>query len=452
VSSLQRFLRKAPNAIQRVVYGAVPFGLRYGKHFLRYRREALQRQEWTVEALREYQSDRLIETLLAAQCTEWWRGVFKKNAIGFDDICNTPHLVLSMMPVMTKEDIRANGEKMRVPGFRKKDLTTLTTSGTTGTALSIAVTKDACEQEAAFQERAFVAHGPSLFWNRSVWLKRYCPTPGDPLWQWDAEKQRLMLSPYHISEWTVREYVERINESRAPILVGYPSSVYILAVEARAKGLTLPYVKSIHTSSEVMLRQWAETIKAVFNVMPRDHYGMMERGAFFYRCPQSENYHEAIDYGCTESHRDGIVVTGFINHAQPVVRYLVEDVVEWLPVKERCPCGSGLPLTVKSFHGRSGDILIARDGHMVPSVQFYTVMGKIAGLRLFQIVQEEAGQATVKAVIHGNEAQTKEALRNIGIAVSTRLGVGSKVESLAVDDIPREANGKYRAVVNRRKW
>ena len=178
--------------------------------------------------------------------------------------------------------------------------------------------------------------------------------------------------------------MDLINGCRARVLVGYPSSLFILATLLEGSGLGLTHVRVAHAASEQMLPHWKQKIETVLGIPVKAHYGMIEKVSMFFQCDGSNCYHESLEYGVTEfvNQENGagqVVGTGFLNYAMPFIRYQTNDTARINTGETQCKCGRGLPLSVEDFEGRADDILVTSDGRYLPGVNFYTMMYKTPG-------------------------------------------------------------------------
>ena len=131
---------------------------------------------------------------------------------------------------------------------------------------------------------------------------------------------------------SVHNYVKTINRYKYETISTYPSTAYSLACLLEEENLKMPFVKSIHLASEMLITEWAEKIKQVLpGVKVKAHYGQMEKCSFFHQS-DSDDYVDNVDYGITEFvESDGqlkVIGTGFLNKAMPFIRYDIGDTVE----------------------------------------------------------------------------------------------------------------------------
>jgi len=358
---------------------------------------------------------------------------------------------LKILPILTKQIIRDNYKDLIATNIDQTKLKKFATSGSTGEPLQFVGLDEVYKKEAAFVLRAYKAHGATLYDKPSIWLRRYVPKEGEPFYQYDKELNRLYLSPYHLNNDTFLQYLELMDKSKATTLSAYPSSAYIFALLCERFGITPKHIKYIHLASEKVLADWRNKIQVVFDIAPKAHYGMVEKVSMFFQCEKCDYYHDSLEYGITELIPNGlgscdVIGTGFLNWAMPFIRYKMNDTA--IPIdpttSTKCTCGRNLPLRVKDFDGRADDILQTKTGYL-PPVNFYTMMYKIAGITMFQIVQDSLEHFTVNIVTNGSYLKGNQ-IRN---GLIDRLGYGVKVDIKIVDQIERDPKTqKIRCIVN----
>jgi phenylacetate-CoA ligase len=447
MGTLNRALRSSPNILKNSIYKIIPFGHRYGKNFKKKLEELIENESLPLSDLKIIQKVNLTLTLIDAfYFVPYYKKIFNDISVRSDDINNDPFNVLEKMPYLTKDIIKRNFNDLQTIKKEEK-FTTIHTSGSTGSPMKINIPKSLFEIEAAYQERSWRSHGPSLFFNKSVWIKRWIPSPGEPIYNEDKERRWLMLSPYHISQETIEQYVDLINGYKAPCLVGYPSSIYILALNMKKKNLKFKNIKSIHVASESILPEWREKTLEITGIPMKTHYGMMEKSSFFHQCSNTDFYHENLEYGFTDILDNGeVVITGFINKVQPFIKYKIGDIAIKNEGNQKCLCGSNLPLTVKDFIGRSDDILESPDGRMFPPVNFYTFFHKINGVEFFRVSQVEKDYVLVEIVASSDTKKIENMVRK---ELDKRFLDSFKYEINFVDEIIRSTDsGKIHCVRN----
>ena len=129
----------------------------------------------------------------------------------------------------------------------------------------------------------------------------------------------------------------------------------------------------------------------------------------------------------------------------PLIRYDMGDRVAIAPPEERCACGRTLPILL-SVEGRSDDVILTADGRRIGRLD--PVFKQDMPIREAQVIQEALDQIRILVVPRiGFSAKHEQSLVS---ALRDRVGdVAVVIER--VTEIPRSANGKFRAVISNLK-
>jgi phenylacetate-CoA ligase len=437
-------IKKQPLIIKQIFYNLVPFEYRYGDKFRKTYNEIMNNLSLSTEKLKEKQFQELKKLLIhSKENVKYYNKLFSDynfNPYTFQDFKD-----IEKLPYLTKDIIKENYQDLVANNYKHKKLYTLKTSGSTGKKLEFLATDDVFKKEAAFILRAYHLHGATLYDKPSIWLRRYVPDTNAALWNYDCELKRLYMSAYHLNQNTLDNYINEINKREYHTLVGYPSSIYALACALEESGKKIN-IKSIHTASEMMLPQWREKINEVFGINVKSHYGQMEKVSLFVQNKDDEIYSDCIDYSynefVNENNQNVVVGTGFLNYAMPFIRYKTNDTIEI----QESDTKVGLPKIIKQVNGRCDDILISTDGARLPGVNFYTMMYKIDGVKMFQIIQKSRQNITFKLV--KNENFNNNTLNLIENGLKNRIG-NVNISFDFVDEIERsKTTGKVRCIFN----
>jgi phenylacetate-CoA ligase len=138
-----------------------------------------------------------------------------------------------------------------------------------------------------------------------------------------------------------------------------------------------------------------------------------------------------------------LICTGLFNVDMPLIRYMVGDQGSLSPRDKACACGRSLPL-LKNIEGRADDILYTADGRQIGRLDpvFKAHLPVIEA----QIIQEAFDRIIVRFV-PAPEYQLKDG-QSIIERLQARLG-DIQVILEPVSELPRESNGKFRAVISR---
>lgn len=437
-----------PGKLKRIYYKALPFSYRYERTYRNTLNKLTENEKRPTDDLIEEQRTRFLDLVdQVSKFVPFYRDHFNKNGLTPKDFETIDDIV--KFPLINKSVINRDPSAFLDERFDRGKLIQFKTSGSTGTKFVFMGTDEMYKKEAAFVTRAYRSHGSRLYDDWSIWIRRYVPeSDSAPLFKTDHELRRVYMSAYHLNNRSVHEYVELINRTRFQTISTYPSSAYSLACLIEEEGLSMPYVRSIHLASEMLIDEWADRIRRVLpGVKLKAHYGQMEKTAFFHQTAESDHYVDNLEYGVTEFiEADGqtkVIGTGFLNRAMPFIRYDTGDTVEPL---DNVESGTGLPTTVRRFIGRSDDIIITPEGNRLPGVNFYTMMYKIPSVKMFQIVQEKRDVVRVMIVPNAdwNDASAETTRQKLG----ERLG-SMKVFIETCDEIPRSSTtGKIRCIRN----
>lgn len=359
--------------------------------------------------------------------------------------------------VLSKETIRQQPRAFLAEGINLRQQIVEHTSGTSGTPLTLWMSKQAVRGWfALFEARWRGWYGLSRH-DRWGMLGGQLVAPfaqtHPPFWVWNAGMNQLYFSAYHLAPRNIAAYLDALGQHKLVYLLGYPSSLHALAQMALEQNLSIPKLKAVISNAEPLYAHQRQVISAAFGCPVYDTYGQSENV-----CAASECLHGRLhlwpELGQTEILRDDddqaaalgetgrLVCTGLLNLSMPLIRYEVGDRASFSP-EISCPCERTLP-TLSSIEGRSDDVLLTRDGRRIGRLD--PVFKADLPVREAQIVQETLEHVTVRYV--PAPGCTSQALDGLAARLRERLG-DVDVTFEAVDKIPRTANGKFRAVISK---
>lgn len=439
-STIKFLIDSQPNFVKKIAYKLIPFKYRYGKKYSDFLNLIDASKKWSYDEAVNYQLTKTRDLL--KYCDEYvpyYNKVFKTN--GFNpEIKNLSDL--KNLPILTKDIIIDNFDDLISSSYNKKKYK-MNTSGTTGKRLTLLGTDDLYKIECAFIDNSYFDQGIKLYSNHSVWIRRYSPNLGDPIFFNDYELNRSYMSAFHLNDETVFSYVDYINKTKTKILVSYPSTIYYLAVLCLKYDLKLPHVQFIHGASEVCLPQWRKTILESFGIPIKMHYGQVEKVSFAHQDMDDDLYKENLLYGYNEfDDSNTIIGTGFHNQVMPLIRYRTNDIVK---LNDDVNLNSAFPKTICEILGRNGDMLITEKDSLVPAVNFYSFMSKIEEVDLFRIIQTKETK-DVQFYIVPNSKFNQDTELNLIKEMKNRLG-DVNLSIIKVDYLDRDKNSsKFKTV------
>lgn len=359
----------------------------------------------------------------------------------------------SRLPVTTKHDIRAAGERMISTRFRRADLVGAKTGGSTGVSLDLLFDKQCQERRnaAAMRSDGWAGWQPGMYrgalWGnppRHVSLKRRLRNL--------LLDRTFVLDTMQMSPASMDAFVAEANRHGQVAFFGHSHSLYILARHLRDGGLPLARApRAIISTSMMLLANERAVIEQVMGCRVSDRYGCEEVGLIASECERHDGMHINVDHLYVEVLRDDgsaaapgepgkVVLSDLSNHGMPLLRYRVEDVA--VPSARDCPCGRGQPL-LEGIAGRVADFLRKRDGSLVAGVSLVErTLTAISGIEQMQLVQDRIDAIHINRVRAPDHTPRADEL----LLAELRSVFGADVD-LVINDvqaIPQARNGKHR--------
>ncbi len=359
---------------------------------------------------------------------------------------------LASIPVLEKAAYRERPEAFLCRDVPRSRRIRGKTSGTTGSALPLWYTPEALAEEwASFwrQRRSFGVglREPNLTFNGQI-IVPFAQT-GPPFWRRNRYAGQTLFSLYHMSPERLPAYVEAVHRSPGSWVQGYPSSILLVAEAMLRAGRPAPAgrFKAVFTSSESLLAFQRRTIESAFAAPVRDRYGVSEFVVSMTECAEGR-LHVDMEFGIVEVEpeqetdewvRGELIVTGLSNDATPFLRYRIGDV--GTRAKRPCPCGRPGDAFL-DVDGRIEDYVMTPDGRLIGRLDhIFKEQLDVAEAQIRQKVKE-----AVEIVLVPRPSYADESERQLLKEVRSRLGDEIRVEIERVERIPREPNGKFRAV------
>lgn len=454
----EKLYHRMPAAIQNFLltrYGRKIKSERLGPEFERLS-SRLRESEWFArEGLREYQEKRLALIVKHAyETVPYYRDLMDGLRLRPEDV-STPG-TLCRLPVLTKENIRQNEQRLLSTGVAARNRRRVHTSGTTGSSLVV------------YWDRSVEIMNSACYWRIMRWagfefgapyatsFGRVVVRPGvkrPPFWRVNGAWNQLLLSPLHMSRENLGHYVRAIREHGATMLEAYPSNAFLLARHLREMEDHLP-LKFVYTTAEPLLPSERELIEERFCCSVFDGYGQAERVIFSGECERHSGHHLFEEYGITEivdgdgspvepGGRGRAVATTLHNMAMPLIRYDTGDSFSIEP--DACECGRSLPL-IGGLLSRQEDIVVTPDGRMIPPLMLARAFKLVPGIVESQILQNRAEEIDIRMVVEKPLAEAEE--ERLRSDLGERLGPDVTINIEYVNEIPRHGRSKYRRVIS----
>lgn len=423
---------------------------RFGPGFHRYLQEVERRSFWAPEQIAEFRDQRL--RAFVQHCVNsvpYYRRRFKELGLRAEDIRKLDDL--RHLPILTKAEVQAHIGEFISEALPKEQLTTVHTSGTTGTGLRFASTLTTIQEQWAVWWRYRRWHGLQLdTWSAHFGGRQVVPLSQTkpPFWRYNYPGRQILFSAYHMSPGHLEAFARELRRRQPPWLHGYPSLLALIAAYILDSGFDLGYqVRWITLGSENVLQQQVELIERAFGVRPLQHYGLAEAVANISQCERG-NLHVDEDFAAVEfvpnadgvSHR--IIGTNLANPATPLLRYDAQDIVGLTP---GLTCDCGRPgRVVARIDGRQEDYVILRNGTRLVCMD--RIFRDTVTIREAQIHQKLPGKITLRIVRGEGYTQADEHM----LLTEARRIAGDDLDITIeyVDRLERTRAGKLRFVVS----
>jgi phenylacetate-CoA ligase len=429
---------------------------RYGAETDELARTARERETWDSSRWQEWTHSRLSHVLKrAGESVPYYREQWARRRRAGD---SRSSLDLKNWPLLPKQDLRKNPKAFLVDDSSRWRLQSEHTSGTTGTPLRLWQSRSATRQWYALMEARWRGWYGVSRQDRWAIIGGQLVTPIEqktpPFWVWNAGLKQLYFSAYHLSHNTAASYVTALKNHRVAYLWAYPSALSLLAGFARDQRLELPQLKVIISNAEPLIERERQAIAEAFHCPVRNTYGMSEMVAAAGEC-QHGRLHLWPEAGLVEVLKDDtdepagfgeigrLVCTGLLNEEMPLIRYELGDRGALADPSVLCPCGRTLPI-LQSVEGRDDDVIMTPEGTRIGRLDPVFKAG--FPIREAQVIQETLTSLVVKVV--PDAGFNAEWANRIEATLRSRVGAMT-ISVQPVKEIPRGANGKFRAVISR---
>ena len=432
-------------------YGLLLRRRRHGKFFRKKLEELKESDWWTVDEISSYHEATLPNVIKQAyENVPYYRNLFKSHKLVPDDIRTISDL--RKIPLLKKSQVRANQGDMLDRRFPKKELSSVTTSGTTGSPITVYLSSEGLQFQWAVRWRHKARFGLRLG-DKSLMLGARLPVPikqnKPPYWRHNRAINNTYLSTYLLTPETMPHVIDWLNSEDLDYYTGYPSAMYVLARFMKSSGnRLLNRPKYTVTGAETLLPVFEQTIQAVFGTMVTDQYGMAEACGNFSMC-ELGRFHLDSEFcivellpikGLEHTRLRRLVFTGLTNPAMPFIRYDIGDY--GIMAEGPCECGRQ-SLSIEAIDGRVDDYVRTPAGQMV--IGLGQVLQWTSGVDQTQIIQNKINEVDFLIVPSRSYNKDRDQLI-LEKELRKRVGNSLKINFQVVDSIPLTKSGKYRAV------
>ncbi|MCP4650111.1 MAG: phenylacetate--CoA ligase family protein [PVC group bacterium] len=411
-------------------------------------------QYWPKEKLAVWQLERLNRLLLKAKTSSsFYKDRLSSVVLPLKDISE-----LQKVPILTKQDIRSNMEKIKCVDEQQKFFVSARTGGSTGEPTHYFLDKRGLDWNRASVYRAAEWAGLNL---GECWAQM-----SGSHFEYDRRQklywklQFLMLNyinlpTAYMSDGVYEQHFALLNKHKPTVIWGYSGGIYNFAlfIEKNYPNAKLDFLKALFTSSETMHDYQRLKMNQVFGANKVfDQYGSREM-YMASECKQHNGYHLHSEYGLLEvvdtdnkpvgpGKRGRILITNLFNNVFPFIRYEIGD-VGVLAEEQNCLCGVTLP-KLQKVEGRISDMIVLPDRLL--TFTSFTNLRDFEGIEQFQIIQKSRELIEIRIVKNEKFNQESERIFIGNFKELTGEKVELKVRYVAKIDLPE--SGKRRFIIS----
>lgn len=411
-------------------------------------------QWWSAEKLARHQIIQIRQLLKHFKETSpFYRS--RLEEAGVDDIENITFANFHQLPILTRSDFQNAGESLfsTAPPSDHGHITSITTSGSTGTPVTIRCTalSDGVHwatfiRNDIWHNRDFNKKFAYILSYRDLDYAKY-PT-ADVLDAWNESFNTGPLVILNVSTATLEQQLEWLIRERPAYLMSFPSNLAGLARLCIKKAERLSSLENISTIGEQLSPAQRQVMQDAWGIPVCETYGCTEATYIAFQHPdrkqllvQSECvYAEILDENnqpCEVGQVGRVVITTLHNFVTPVIRYEVGDLAVWGEQdKER-----GLPV-INEVLGRSRDAIRLPNGEKGFPLRWGEDIGRLAPVRQWQLIQKSYTDMEIRLAVERPLSNEEE--NAIIKAFKRVLGHEYRFVTRYVKEIPRAVSGKYK--------
>ncbi len=412
-------------------------------------------ERWDRERKQNYVFERLKTTLIRAhEGVPFYRQRFeqcdfvpRRDFHRFED--------LERIPVLSKRDVRDNGDQLVDRRYVRQSVSA-STSGSTGQPTTLRLNESYVALDYAYMFRHWSKAG-YRFWGRYAAIRSYVPKdPRGPYWRYSFPQNTLYMSAYHLSPRNAEQYLDALIDFKPHFIRGYPSSVCVLARFAYDRRAELSGVRGVFTASETLTPIERESIERTFGKKLFDWYGMTEPAVLVTEREDHDGMEVEWGYGHPEFVGEGLerslIATSLHNPVMPLIRYDTGDRVELATGDRGDDVHNSLYPRIRRVLGRKDECLLTKDGRVLPSLNFYSLLQDFSAIIRFQFVQLTRSKVLLNLALRTEDSEESEhLLETIRTEVMRRLGDGFELTIKVSDEFVRSDDGKTLAFVGLRQ-
>ncbi len=400
--------------------------------------------------------------LHAAANVPYYRSAFKERGIRIPKEITKDWF--SSLPVLQRDQLQREPGELLARTFPREHggTTTVSSSGSTGRAVTVTTTSYAQLIWRAFALREHIWHERDF--RQSLAGIRYLPRgegefpDGGRTSDWGITESVFVSGPglYLNVVTKLKDQISWILRNKPAYLTSFPSNLAALARHCLENEIRFSFLKGLRTVGETVTPYHRELFRDAWQVKAVDVYSCEEFGSLAIQCPAAEHYHvqseniylEIVDdkgRQCGIGEPGRVLITSLHNFAMPLIRYEIGDMAVW---GELCQCGRGLPVLARIL-GRKRNRLVLPDGsNEFAYLSLHENYDAMTGTppKYYQFVQKSLEEIEVRLVLDNKMSPEQE--QRFTKTIQDNLGHPFTLRFVYLPEVPVSPTGKYETFVS----
>lgn len=452
LSLYERLPRRVRQAVG-VTYSRLPQRWRLGARYGEFQALAQTGEQWSAEQARAYQLEQLRIVLQhAADSCPFYRKSFAQAGFRPADVHELDDL--RSCPFTNKHDLLHHLPALVSTTRPASERLYMTTGGSTGVPVGFYLQKGISRpKEQAFLEAMWHRAGYAPGARVAVIRGHVTSTRAQGrITSYDATRDWLMLSSYHLTQERLPEYLEALERFKPDFLHAYPSAALQMAEYLDKAGHTWSLsLRALLCGSERLTIPQKRLLERVFRCRVYRWYGHSERVVLAGEGVRSELFYFFPQYGFVEfgpPDEEGlqeVIGTSFHNLVMPMIRYRTGDYVRLAEPSSistlEFPWAAAAEIA-----GREQEFLVSATGRRISLTAFNMHDALFDSLYAVQFYQDEPGVAEFRYVAGPHFHASRLPL--IEQRIQHKLGDDFRITMRQVAEAEKTARGKHRWLVS----
>lgn len=365
--------------------------------------------------------------------------------------CDAPLDRFSRIPILEKEMVWDNLERLLADDLAARDWYFKSTGGSTGIPQQFVL-----DREFQLWERA-----ASTYFFREFIGVDYINVPTVRFWKINSDppysewslpfkakmwlKGKVTLNSMILTRRAMESYVHIINKLKPVVIRGYSAAMFRVAQFIKEKNLRVHSPRFICNNADKLHPHVREILEDVFKAKVFDLYATKEVGPIGGTCGKDTLHLFPFNVKVEVVDREGapvptgesgrIIVTNLHNLAMPLLRY---DTGDLGALGGECSCDSPLP-AIKELQGRTMSQFKTREGTMVHGSLMMGLLNR-PWVREYYILQEDFDRFQIQFVRKKTPVEAN--VEEIHQKIRALFGKDCRIDWQEVDEIPLTGGGK----------